>query len=48
MSASPPAVTRLQPRLGEHTAEVLRECGFDDSGVQALTSAGGACAAEPF
>ena len=47
MSASPPAVTRLQPRLGEHTAEVLRECGFDDAGVQALTAVGGACAAEP-
>ena len=47
MSASPPAVTRLQPRLGEHTAEVLRECGFDDASVQALTAAGGACAANP-
>jgi crotonobetainyl-CoA:carnitine CoA-transferase CaiB-like acyl-CoA transferase len=46
MSASPPAITRLPPCLGEHTAEVLRECNYDDSAISRLTSPGGACAAE--
>ena len=35
--------TRMQPRLGEHTAEVLRECGYDDAAIERLTAAGGAC-----
>jgi crotonobetainyl-CoA:carnitine CoA-transferase CaiB-like acyl-CoA transferase len=29
-AATPPAVHRLPPRLGEHTAEVLREAGLTD------------------
>ncbi len=44
MSASPAAMTRLPPTLGQHSAEVLRECGFDDAAVGRLTGAGGACA----
>ena len=44
MSASPPGITRLPPNLGEHSAEVLRECEFDDDSIAQLTAAGGVCA----
>jgi crotonobetainyl-CoA:carnitine CoA-transferase CaiB-like acyl-CoA transferase len=37
LSATPPMVHRRAPRLGEHTAEVLREAGFDDAEVAALS-----------
>jgi formyl-CoA transferase len=30
----------LAPALGEHTAEVLREHGYDDAGIEALRAAG--------
>ncbi len=30
MSATPPSIRRLPPRLGEHTAEVLRSIGYAD------------------
>ena len=46
MSASPPEVTRLQPTLGQHSAEILRECGYDEEGIQRLVAAGGACKAD--
>jgi crotonobetainyl-CoA:carnitine CoA-transferase CaiB-like acyl-CoA transferase len=36
-------MTRMQPRLGEHSAEVLRECGYDDATIERLTAEGGAC-----
>ncbi len=36
-SESPPEVRRLWPALGEHTEEVLREIGYDDSGIAAVT-----------
>ncbi|HEX5328106.1 MAG TPA: CoA transferase [Acetobacteraceae bacterium] len=38
-SASPPALRRLCPRLGEHTDEVLREIGLDSGQVAAATGA---------
>ena len=36
MSATPPAVHRRPPQLGEHTVEVLRQAGFDDSEIRTL------------
>ena len=45
MSASPQEITRLQPTLGQHSAEILRECGYDEEGIQRLVAAGGACKA---
>jgi crotonobetainyl-CoA:carnitine CoA-transferase CaiB-like acyl-CoA transferase len=39
-SASPPSVRRLWPALGEHTEEVLREIGCDDSEIRRIVGAG--------
>jgi formyl-CoA transferase len=36
LSATPPQVGRPAPRLGEHTAEVLRSMGFTDSEISEL------------
>jgi formyl-CoA transferase len=36
-SASPPSVRRLWPTLGEHTEEVLREVGFTEAEIAAMT-----------
>ncbi|GAC1608211.1 MAG: CoA transferase [Ramlibacter sp.] len=47
MSASPPEVTRLPPTLGQHSAEILRECGYDEDRVAALLAPGGACKGHP-
>lgn len=47
LSASPPAVRRLPPGLGEHSTDILRECGFDAATVARFTEPGGVCAAEP-
>ena len=45
MSASPPDITRLPPCLGEHSAEILRECDYEESAILQLLAQGGACAA---
>lgn len=39
-SETQPAATRHAPRLGEHSAEVLREAGYSDAQVQALFACG--------
>lgn len=39
LSATPARVRRVPPRLGEHTAEVLREHGYDESAVTSLNEA---------
>lgn len=43
MSASPVGMTRLPPTLGQHSAEVLAELGYDSAGVARLTAPGGPC-----
>ena len=39
-SDTPGKVVRPAPRLGEHTAEVLSEAGFDAAAIDRITSAG--------
>jgi crotonobetainyl-CoA:carnitine CoA-transferase CaiB-like acyl-CoA transferase len=39
-SATPPAIRRPAPRLGEHTAEVLGELGLDSREIERLVAAG--------
>jgi crotonobetainyl-CoA:carnitine CoA-transferase CaiB-like acyl-CoA transferase len=39
-SKSQPAIRMHAPRLGEHSAEVLREAGYSDEEIQALQAAG--------
>ncbi|MDE2453720.1 MAG: CoA transferase [Burkholderiales bacterium] len=45
MSETPPGITRLPPQLGEHSADVLRECSYDEDRIASLTAPGGACSA---
>ena len=40
LSRTPSRVVAHPPALGEHTAEVLREIGFDDAGITRLRSEG--------
>jgi formyl-CoA transferase len=40
LSATPAAVRRVPPRLGEHTREVLAEHGYDEAGIDELTASG--------
>ncbi len=40
MSVTPVVATRPAPALGQHSAEVLRECGLADAEVAALVAAG--------
>ena len=39
-SASPGEISRLQPKLGEHSAEVLTEAGLDDQDIATLFETG--------
>ncbi len=39
-SKAPATIRRLQPRLGEHSAEVLAEAGYSDAEIQALFETG--------
>ena len=39
-SLSPPEIRRLPPRLGEHSAELLKEVGYDDTDIRGLVEAG--------
>ena len=40
LSATPPTYERPPPTLGQHTADILRECGFDDAEIARLKSLG--------
>jgi len=39
-SATPTSITRPAPLLGEHTREVLRECGYADADIDGFVAAG--------
>jgi crotonobetainyl-CoA:carnitine CoA-transferase CaiB-like acyl-CoA transferase len=39
-AGSPAEIQRLQPRLGEHGAEILREAGLDEAEIAALVASG--------
>ena len=39
-SRTPASIRRLQPRLGEHSVEVLREVGLDPAEIERLLSQG--------
>ena len=44
---TPGSIRRLQPRLGEHSVEVLREAGFDAAEIEALLASGATAASGP-
>ena len=40
LSDTPGAVRTAPPTLGQHTAAVLRELGYDQAGIEALVANG--------
>jgi crotonobetainyl-CoA:carnitine CoA-transferase CaiB-like acyl-CoA transferase len=44
---TPGSVRRLAPRLGEHTQDILLECGYTTDEVEMLTTSGVCLAAQP-
>jgi crotonobetainyl-CoA:carnitine CoA-transferase CaiB-like acyl-CoA transferase len=47
MSATPAGMTRMPPTLGQHSAEVLAECGYHAAEVSQLIGPGGPCWSPP-
>jgi len=47
MSATPPAITRAPPLVGQHSREILQEFGFPVAEVEALVAAGAVAQANP-
>lgn len=47
LSGTPGGVRHRAPRLGEHTLDVLRECGLSESTIHSLLDAGAATSAKP-
>ena len=45
-SETPADVRRLPPRLGEHSAEILREAGLSEADIEALVAAGATLTAD--
>jgi crotonobetainyl-CoA:carnitine CoA-transferase CaiB-like acyl-CoA transferase len=43
MSATPAGMTRMPPTLGEHSAQVLAECGYGQAEIDRMTAAGASC-----
>ena len=43
MSATPTGMTRMPPTLGEHSAQVLAECGYGQDEIDRMTAAGASC-----
>jgi crotonobetainyl-CoA:carnitine CoA-transferase CaiB-like acyl-CoA transferase len=43
MSGADTHVDRLPPQLGQHTAEILKECGFEDAMIEKWIAEGGPC-----
>lgn len=39
-SRTPASIDRLQPKLGEHSAEILREAGLSDEDIEAMRASG--------
>ncbi len=42
-SGTPPGRALPPPRLGQHTREILREAGYDDTRIKSLLASGAAC-----
>ncbi len=39
-SRTPASIDRLQPKLGEHSAEILREAGVSDADIETMRASG--------